>query len=269
MRLLRALSLDVVAGAACGGLLAEHMTRARMFPGWWVALLTAVWCIYTGDHLLDARRADGGAATRRHAFHRRRARLLSVALVAAVIVGLAAASTLRPPVRLFGIGLSLAAVAYLASAQGLILPNLPKEPVAGVLYAAGIWGGPIVMGEGPRDWLLLAAAFHALAAILNLVMLGVFEAAIDGRLGQRSLALRWGRAAARGRAISWSASGSIASLVIAALEPRWRDVFAILAIQIATPVVLLGIESWSSKEERYRLWGDSVFLLGAIPRLLR
>ena len=33
MRLLRALSLDVVAGAACGGLLAEHMTRARMFPG--------------------------------------------------------------------------------------------------------------------------------------------------------------------------------------------------------------------------------------------
>lgn len=268
MRALRALSLDVVAGAACGGLLAEHAAQARMLPGWWVALLTAVWCIYTGDHLLDARRPSGEPAAYRHAFHRRHARALSAALGAAVVIGLAAAWTLRPPVRMFGIGLTVAVVAYLASAQGLILPGLPKEPMAGLLYAAGIWGGPIVMGVGSTSRLALAASLQALAAALNLVMLGVFETDVDLQEGHRSLALRWGRENTRRGILACGLAGSIASLIIAVASPLDRDVFAILAVQIATPPVLLAADRWFEKGERYRLWGDSVFLLGALPRLL-
>ena len=268
MRVLRALSLDVVAGAACGGLLAEHMALLRMPPGWWVALLTAVWCIYTGDHLLDARRKPEEPAAYRYAFHRRHARALAVALVGAVVLGLAAAWTLRPPVRLFGVGMSLAVMAYLASAQGLILPRLPKEPLAGLLYAAGIWGGPMVMGVGFTPALLLAAALQALAAILNLVMLGVFEARVDLQEGHRSLALHWGRERARGSILLTSLFGTLAAFIIGWFEPVARDVFAILALQIAAPAVLLVADRWFEKDERYRLWGDSVFLLGAIPRIL-
>lgn len=268
MRVLRALSLDVVAGAACGGLLAEHMARARMLPGWWIALLAAVWCIYTGDHLLDAKRAAREPATFRHAFHRRHAKALTVALAAAVLAGLAAAWTLRPPVRLFGVGLSLAAVAYLASAQGLILPRLPKEPMAGVLYAAGIWGGPIVMGVGPTSALLLAAALQAIAAILNLAMLGVFETGVDQREGHRSLALRWGRERVRGWILAASLAGTLAALILVLLRPMERAGFAVLALQAGAPVMLLMAEGWFARNERYRFWGDSVFLLGAIPRIL-
>jgi len=154
----RAISLDVVVGAACGGLLAEHVTNARMPPGWWIALLTAVWSIYTADHLLDARRSPGTSGSYRHKFHRRHARALTIALGFAIVVGLGAALTLRPTVQIYGIGLSIAVVQYLASAQGLILRSVPKEPIAGLLYAAGIWGGPIVMGEGPQPWLIGAAA---------------------------------------------------------------------------------------------------------------
>ena len=268
MRVLRALSLDVVAGAACGGLLAEHMSRARMLPGWWVALLTAVWCIYTGDHLLDARRKPAEPATYRHAFHRRHAKALTAALAAAILIGFGAAWTLRPPVRLFGIGLSLAVMMYLASAQGLILPRLPKEPMAGFLYAAGIWGGPIVMGAGSTPTLLLAASLQALAAILNLVMLGVFETAVDIEEGHRSLALRWGGERVRGWVLVTSFLGTVAAGIIAGLLPLARDVFSILALQIAAPAALLIADRWFEKNERYRLWGDSVFLLGAIPRIL-
>jgi 4-hydroxybenzoate polyprenyltransferase len=268
VRVLRALSLDVVAGAACGGLLAEHMAGARMRPGWWVALLSAVWCVYTGDHLLDASRISKAPATYRRAFHRRHATPLLTVLAIAILAGLAAAWTLRPPVRLFGLGLSLAVMAYLASAQGFILPSLPKEPIAGLLYAAGIWGGPIVTGTERVRMLVVAALLQALAAMLNLVMLGVFESDVDAREGHRSLALRFGRERARLWAGVTGVMGTAISGIMAWLEPPSRDVFVILAVQIVAPALLLSRDRWFGVRERYRLWGDSVFLLGAIPRIL-
>ena len=268
MRVFRALSLDVVAGAACGGLLAEHMARTRMLPGWWIALLTAVWCIYTGDHLLDATRVTARPATYRRAFHRRHAKALTAALAAAVLIGLAAAWTLRAPVQRFGVGLSLAVMVYLASAQGLILPRLPKEPMAGLLYAAGIWGGPIVMGVGSRPALLLAASLQATAAVLNLAMLGVFETRVDLQEGHRSCALRWGRDRVRRGILAASLLGTLVAGVLALIRPAEGDVFAVLALQVAAPMVLLMADRWFERDERYRFWGDAVFLLGALPRIL-
>lgn len=271
MRVLRALSLDVVAGAACGGLMAETMTGSVMAPSWWVALLAAVWSIYTGDHLLDARRSRTEPLSYRHAFHRRHSRALGAALACAIVIGLLAAATLRPPVRLFGIGLTLAVVAYLASAQGVILAGLPKEPMAGALYAAGIWGGPIVMGAGSPRWLMLAAGLHGLAAVLNLTMLGIFEAEADRKQEHRSLALRFGSGTTTTAVLIASGIGASASAALAIMQnraPILLVAFVALAIQIATPALLLLARGWAQREERYRRWGDSVFLLGATPRLL-
>ncbi len=268
MPLFRALSLDVVAGAACGGLLAEHVAQAHMRPAWWVALLSAVWSIYTGDHLLDALRAPGPLLTYRHRLHLRHARAFTAALVVAILVGLAAAMTLRPPVRVFGIGLSVAVVVYLASAHHLILGSLPKEPVAGVLYAAGIWGGPLLVGASPTTWPLVAASLHALAAILNLVALGFFETEVDRLQGSRSLALRLGLAGARRWVIGLSGAGTLLAIgLLALVEGSDRLSFSILGAQIAMQGALL-LTVWFSRAERYRAWGDSVFLLGALPRLV-
>ncbi|MEO8359057.1 MAG: hypothetical protein ABI672_03420 [Vicinamibacteria bacterium] len=265
----RALSLDVVAGALCGGLLAEHVANARMRPGWWVALLAAVWSIYTGDHLLDARRAFGVSGSYRHEFHRRHARALTIALGFAVVAGLGAALTLRPAVQIYGIGLSIAVVLYLASAQGLILRSVPKEPIAGLLYAAGIWGGPIVMGEGPRAWLWLAAGLHAIAAVLNLLMLGVFEAQGDREQGSRSVALRWGSGRTRIFVIALGVVGAVLTVALGLMAPKdMAPVCVVLAMQLATPAMLLLARVWSTRNERYRIWGDSVFFLGALPRLM-
>lgn len=248
--------------------MAEAMTGAVMVPGWWIALLLAVWSIYTGDHLLDARRSRAEALSHRHAFHRRHSSVLSAALAGAIVIGLVAASTLRPPVRLFGIGLTLAVVAYLASAQGAFLASLPKEPVAGALYAAGIWGGPILMGVGSTAWFMLAATLHGLAAILNLAMLGVFEVDSDSRHEHRSLALRFGRSATTNAVLMAAAIGAFTAAMLAVTQSRTMPVFTVLAIQIATPALLLLTRRWSEKKERYRLFGDSVFLLGAAPRFL-
>ena len=178
----------------------------------------------------------------------------------------AASWTLRPPVRLFGFGLGVVVLAYLASAQSLILSDLPKEPIAGILYAAGIWGGPIMMSDELTPGLLLAAALHALAAVLNLIMIGVFERDSDRRQGHRSIALRAGREPTRTLVLWAGAAGASAAAGLAVGTPS-RAGFVVLALQIATPALLLLADRWAARRERYRVWGDSVFLLGALPRI--
>lgn len=268
MRVLRALSLDVVAGAACGGLLAEHATGAHMRPAWWIALLAAVWSIYTADHLLDAC-SSGRLRTFRHRFHQRHFRPLAVALGVLVVVGLAAAANLRPAVQAFGCVLALLALLYLVSAQGAVLASVAKEPVAAVLYAAGLWGGPLLAGTPHGAWPWAAAGLHALAAFLNLLALGVFEAEIDRVQASRSLARAWGLARARQRALALAVAGGGSALVLACLAPApERAVFAVLAVLVATPAALLLGAGWFGRGERYRAWSDSAFLLGALPRLL-
>lgn len=269
MRLLRALSLDVVAGAACGGLLAESVTGVRMLPAWWIALLTAVWSIYTGDHLLDARRSLGPLATYRHTFHRDHAGVLSVALAGAVVAGLTASLGLRPPVQKLGFALTALVLLYLVSAQGLLWPRLPKEPVAGLLYAVGIWSGPLVMSERPFPGPMIAALLQALAALLNLAAFAVFEAPIDRQHGTRSVSLRWGTGRVRQAVVVTGFAGALGALGVGMrLQPGLASAWAVIAAQIVWPGVMLMGSGWFGRHERYRSWGDGVFLLGALPRLL-
>jgi hypothetical protein len=270
LKLARILSLDVVAGAACGGLLAEHVTGVRMAMAWWICLVAAVWSIYTADHLLDARRGGNLPTTDRHAFHLRHAVPLTIALSISVVVGFVASASLRDPVRHLGYGLSALVVVYLASAQGVVLNWIPKEVAAGALYAAGIWCGPVVMSDNAVSWAFVAAFLHAVAAILNLTALGIFESELDRTHRTRSLALRFGKAPAKAMVLVLSAMFTALALGAAATRPSEQTIaFGVLAIQVATPALMLIASGWFGRRERYRSWGDSVFLLGALPKLIR
>ena len=72
----------------------------------------------------------------------------------------------------------------------------------------------------------------------------------------------------RGWILSASVLGTLVAGALALIQPVERDVFVVLALQVAAPGALLVANGWSGKDERYRRWGDSVFLLGAVPRLL-
>ncbi len=264
----RALSLDVVLGAAGGGLLAERAAGARMSVAWWLALLATVWVVYATDHLLDARPARGPLLAYRHRFHRLHAREVTWALGVATALAGAAALALPPKVLAFGATLLLGTLVYLASAQGLWLPGLPKEPVAALVYAAGIWGGPLLMGASPSRWAWLAAGLHALAALLNLVAYGVFESGLDLREGSRSLALAHGRQRVRAGVLAAGALGTWLSLAALLAAPHGQHpVFAVLALLVATPPLMLAERRWFVRRERYRIWGDLVFVAGAAPWL--
>ena len=82
------------------------------------------------------------------------------------------------------------------------------------------------------------------------------------------MALRWGRDRVRGWTVIAGLAGGVAAATVALGRPAERDVFAILALQAVIPTLLLLGGRWFEKDGRYRPFGDSVFLLGAIPRLL-
>jgi hypothetical protein len=236
---------------------------------WWISLLTAVCCVYTLDHLLDSRRTHGTLITARHAFHFRHFFGLVIALSLAIIAGLVAAANLRAEVRSLGVLLTVMTLAYLASAQEMVLSSIPKEPIAGILYAAGIWSGPALVGTSAFRWPLMAACLHAIAATLNLAALGIFETRVDQVQGHRSLGLRFGADRVRGWILKGSAFVTTTALMVSlAAAPHERLAFIVLAAQIAMPGAMLAAQDWFAQRDRYRSWGDSVFFLGALPRLV-
>jgi hypothetical protein len=270
-----ALSLDIVAGAVCGGMLAAHVTRTVMPVIWWVLLPAAVWVIYTADHLLDAARIGSGAHSYRHRFHARHFASLTIWTVLTGLSGLAAALFLLPP-DLFRGGAFVAGLVflYLFAAQisfgrldkTLVRPGFPKEPLAGVLYAAGIWFGPLLRADRLAGWDWLAAGLFGLGAILNLLAGSVFDVQEDRQEGHASVAARWGASPVRKMTLILCAAGVVAAAAAAWAGPdRLAGAFLVIGVLSAGPAVGLLFQTTSEGGDSFRTWGDLLFLVPAIP----
>src|SRR5690554_6802588 len=77
---LQILSIDIVLGACAGMLFFDRLIGADLRMLLYVLLGLAVWCIYTFDHLLDAKQIKKTASTPRHAFHQKHFRTLAILL---------------------------------------------------------------------------------------------------------------------------------------------------------------------------------------------
>ncbi len=148
-------------------------------------LASSVWMIYTGDRLLDARRRGEGAGTCRHAFHRRHRRVLMGALVVvfAVTVGL----VWMAPLRLVSFG---AVFLGLSGLYGVMVHRefgcLPKEPLCGAIFAAGVLGSLFIE---PFPWGM--AVLFALLCASNCLVIACGEWEIDREADPRAWPQRW------------------------------------------------------------------------------
>ena len=89
------LSLDVVFGAMATLYFFQELLHVHLDWPAYGLLALAVWCIYTGDHLVDARKSKGPLSPRR-AFHLQYQSLLAVGIVLAVMGGSWSAWTWLP-----------------------------------------------------------------------------------------------------------------------------------------------------------------------------
>ena len=266
----RALSLDIVAGGICGGLLAVHVTGSTMPAVWWALLPAAIWVVYTMDHLMDARRVGSSAMSMRHQVHARHFRLLSCfSLLIGTTACLVALRCLPPALLVPGLLLAFLVALYLVGSQPGRVGQRWKEPAAGLLYTAGIWYGPMVQSRGGGSWVVLCLALFAGAAIQNLLLCSLFEIAVDREEGHASFALASGPGQAERWVRGLALLGAGLAVVGTAAGPdRLRSAYAILGILAAGPLLVLSRPDWFRDGERYRIFGDLLFLLPALPWLL-
>lgn len=193
LRWISRLSLDVVAGALSGLLFFSRLFRVQIDPIVYLLLGTAVWCIYTTDHILDSKKGND-PVPERYAFHAKYGKFLGL------LVGILAIQGVLLAYRFLGlgiefylslglvlvIGLTMVMVRKAGSTGGLI-----KEFSTALFYVLGISWLPMLRMPAV-EW----SGFHFLflglyvgLAFLNLLMLSVLDRKEDQSQGFGSAAL--------------------------------------------------------------------------------
>lgn len=186
------LSLDVVAGSCAGMFFFGDMMRLSL--PWFIYLLLgmAVWSIYTFDHLLDATSIPQLALSKRHRFHQRHFKKLSIITMIITLSGIGLAAAWLPWNGMLGAGLILFALILLVII-GLRFVHVKlaalKEAVTALLYVCGVGLAPFWLqdfGFGSTNWLFFVPGYFVLAWF-NLVFLSYMDAALDKAEGHHSI----------------------------------------------------------------------------------
>jgi 4-hydroxybenzoate polyprenyltransferase len=270
-RILQYLSIDVMLGALASGAMAARLMGQAMPAVWWTALPLSVWVVYTTDHLLDARRMQGQAHSARHLFHHRYYYAIAAAWAGALMICITWAPWQAPQeLLLLGMGMGMLVLLHLGIvswAKGRARWWLQKELGVGLIYSAGVWGGPLALSHGPASpavW-LAAAQFFGLAMI-NLLVFSVYEEAADTQDGQTSFVRAVGRKFALRLvwliALLTAAGGWLA--LRQEPDPGMMRVQAVYAAMLLLLMWIAADQRRFAPQERYRLWGDLVFLFPAL-----
>ncbi|MEX2593491.1 MAG: UbiA family prenyltransferase [Anditalea sp.] len=194
---LQSLSIDIVLGACAGMLFFDRLIEAELDLVLYILLGLAVWCIYTFDHLLDAKQIGKQASTFRHSFHQEHFKTISFLLILIGGIGLGAAFYMLHIKYIIIYGLGLGILILLVFIFLKIVPGkwaFIKEISIATLYVGGIMLAPFfhnVLGEMPHSFWLLGIAY-VLVAWFNTIYLGILDRESDYKDGLYSLALSMG-----------------------------------------------------------------------------
>jgi len=177
------LSIDVVFGAMAGLLFFSRLFRVEVGLTIYFLLGSAVWCIYTLDHILDAK-SGVSPLMDRYVFHQKNRTVLIVCVLAVSILGQGLAFlTFGLGKELFwsvGLGGLILATMFLIRKAGKSA-GLLKEISTGILYVLGIAWIPLLRIDS-MDLSYVLVGFllgYSLLAVINLLMLAALDAKED------------------------------------------------------------------------------------------
>lgn len=199
LKYLHFLNLDIVAGVAATGLLAERATGA-LLPGahlpwsWWIVVPLTSWVIYTADRLIDVRLAPADHPTFRHQFHARNATLLTaLCIVFGLAAGILALFTFRLDM-LLAAPLCLAVIVahhLLQRTAGKHFEGTLKDLNVVIVYTFATWYIPVLVGTFTWHSASILAAFVLIVTAIVL-QLSIVDVEHDTNLGVSSSALELG-----------------------------------------------------------------------------
>ncbi|WP_281614607.1 hypothetical protein [Flammeovirga sp. SubArs3] len=264
---IQALSLDVAIGAIiCCKFLA--VINGIVLPiSVFISLGTAVWVIYTLDHLLDAHSIQHTAHTFRHAFHQRNKKTLGIFCLFFGFIGIAN-TFLYLPISLFYHGLILTSIVslYLVIINLKVLPFATfKEFTVAIIYTAGI-SLPVfsLSPEATPQLYLFTGIFFTLASI-NLLEFALFDYETDTKDGQLSGTRKLGYNNMKYRINILSFLFILLMGISFYILPTELYSALIVLLLMGSCLGLIYIKSnFFSKDDYFRIFGDFVFLFPAI-----
>lgn len=263
------LSLDIVAGAVGGGVMAAEVLQVTLPDIWWVVFPIAVWVLYTSDHLLDARRLGDQATTDRHIFHVVHYRSIFTVWILLLVGCIVVVPWFVPRRYIFLAlltgGISVIHFGLVWLVKDKVTPWLAKEAGVALVYTAGVWGGALVLLNGLPTWsaMLLILQFFFLA-LINLLTFGIYEELSDQLNGFTSWARGMGRQMSRFMLLIMAGFCLLCEGIILFNHHFVSDIW----MAACTQFVMLGVLMWVafdtnrfSPRERYRAVADAAFLI--------
>lgn len=257
------MSLDVAIGAMVfAASLAQFYGQSLPFAVLF-CLFSAVWLIYTFDHLLDAIKKGSDPSMIRHQFHLRYRWGISAIMVLVFILGLSSLLFIPVITLIYGGVVTFIVLIYFLLSYKLKI-FLIKEVLIASVYATGIMLGPVSLIEIPVQEIICLLIQIFGIALINLLLLSYYEIEFDKKDGQHSWAVRFGKEKTQ-RHISTVIP---VLLGIQMISIYWMiDQLLLQAVLIAMTLVLCLIsyrQAYFGLNERYRTFSDLIFFMPGI-----
>lgn len=251
------LSIDIAIGAVI--LLRFFCVQTQVeigFPVYFL-LASAVWLIYTTDHLRDAKQAKRPKRAR-YLFHERNESSLKIAI--GIVIFSSIVCVLMVPMIILFVGMILGALslAYLTIQNWLSHHGL-KELYVSIIYSSGILLAPFVLSQ-KFDWFIFTSLL--LVAFLNLILFSWFEKDEDEKDRFNSIATKWKPQSLLKLILVLISIG----ITISVLNFSFVSIY-FLVVFIAFSAMVLK-KKFLTETNSYRLIGDGVFLLPILFELL-
>jgi 4-hydroxybenzoate polyprenyltransferase len=266
LKLFQLLSIDIVLGALAVGAFAIHLLGVSAQPAWWFVLPTAVWVIYTSDHLIDSFSKKNQATIDRHLFHFQNRKILSILVL---IIGFSSATLsflyLDKQIVMGGAALSVLVLLYF-----LAIPFLKKkfkfifqkELLIAFVYTAGIFLAPLVWyGEIPGFTVIFLICNLFFLAFVETIMNSFFDFELDMNDRHTSFTTHFGKRKTEAIVFFILFILFFISSILFFIQIE-STLFTALFLEIIMIFLLMTImifKNYFQKNSRYRWIGEGIF----------
>lgn len=266
-RLVRILSLDIVAGVVAGSFFAAHIMNARLPWTYLVVIALTSWLVYLTDHLIDGLRKGEDTRYEVHRlFYRYKTPVILFILVAGIFDFRLVLYTLPAEILQLGLitgGATLLYLMFTIILAGDVKILFVKELWITLIYTIAIWGGPVIYGGNTtQTWQVAVMISYGLLVLANVLLYSYFEYDKDMADREHTFAVDFGTSVARiviVAALVLSFTLLIINLVIFGKPDPVESI--ILGLMTAGLVSLVSIPRWFKDSESYGIFADALFLL--------
>ena len=262
---LRLVSLDIVLGVISGSYFASRIFKVTPSIYFWITLVSAVWIIYTADHILDGIRTKKNVSETYRFHYTNRIVLIFIGIVAGIISSVFVFFYLEKELIIYGIYTFILVVIYLLVNFALQKRKrfFPKELIISVLYTWGIFGGILILKGNIDLFQALAIINYFLLVSVNVLLFSYFDYKEDRINKFNTLAVNFGNKIVKRLIFIILAIAFFISIFILFSYSHW--IISVIFVFINFTLLLLIIfPTYFKNNGYYGIIADGVFIFPSL-----